>query len=140
MSCKEILTYVSDRDIPLLLGDRRVGYDAITLELHCKWYNPYIIRKDGTVIKLPHELLDLAEAKHKTELYLGHCFHPDYLRFAADYLTKQGTPTEVPELVIELAAGRWAIEMQDKFVDEYFLANQELPHVANKQWKVNNET
>lgn len=116
--------YYTENGNRLLYG-RNDQCDIITLEEYEKWYSPYIIHKDGTVSKLPQELLDLAETKHKTELYLSHCFHPDYLRFAADYLTKQGTPTEVPEIVIEIAAGRWAIERQNQFEDEYAIASQE---------------
>lgn len=111
MSCKEVLTYFSNRDIRLL-GTRNVEYDVITLEEYCKWYSPYIIYRDGTVAAVS------AKEMPDHTPFVDHNIHPDTLRWLALSRTDAGIPTEVCPEALEMAAGRWAMDVNEMFLED----------------------
>jgi hypothetical protein len=100
--------YYSDRGLPLA-GSSYEGCDVITVELYLKWYSPYVIKTDGTV-----EPVDTTQAPDSIQV-LDHNIHPDLLRWVAKQRTDAGVHTEVSGLALELAAGRWAMDVQELF-------------------------
>jgi len=106
------LLYMSDRQIPLLTQQVET-YDQLTVEHYDKWYSFFILRKDGTVEKVSPDVID--NVLTKGERYIDHTPHPMFMVVLAKTLNVQ-----LPALVLEVVAGRWAIEQTDVY-DDYDL-------------------
>jgi hypothetical protein len=98
-------TYLSDRGIMLLYVGEPVSVPILTLENYTKWYSVFMIMPDGTVEKIPGNMITHILSKHKDAEISDHCFHPRLLYRLAEYYKG-----ELHERAAEVAAGRWMNE------------------------------
>lgn len=82
----------------------------VTLEAYDKWYDMWVLFPDGHIEKVPtgvlNELMDDVEGN----LRFDHAFHPKLLLKVAKHYKG-----EADQLSLEVAAGRWAMEVNEEY-------------------------
>jgi hypothetical protein len=80
----------------------------LTLENYTKWYEIYVITPDGHVEKVDSDVVLAVLGEYNDAQISDHVFHPRLL-----YRVAQELGGEVEERAVEVAAGRWSIEVQN---------------------------
>lgn len=105
---QSIRQYLSERGFPLLYIGEPLSVPVITLENYTKWYSIYRIEPDGTVNKIPPEVIDEVMARHEDAFYVDHNPHPRLLFRLSVMLG-----ADLDERAEEVATGRWIQEVLD---------------------------
>lgn len=102
--------HYSPRGHPLLyVGDPPC--DLIVLENYCKWYEVFLLKKDGTVEPIDVFVsIGITQEVGKAWM-VDHCFHP----YLLDALGRH-YGAEVHDLSREVAAGRWENEINENYL------------------------
>lgn len=95
--------YLSDRGKMLVHQQAYEGTPIVTVENYEKWYSLFLIQPDGTVEKIPSQIL--LDAMTINRWWIDHSFHPSLLLAVAKHYGG-----EVPDTTLEMVAGRWVLE------------------------------
>lgn len=107
--------YYSDRSNPLI-ATQVLDVPIVTLENYEKWYCIYLLHPDGTVTKVPLQIIEKVNNNPKRALWVDHRYHPELLLRIAKEIGG------VADLVtLEIAAGRWVMEADGYEGFFYFL-------------------
>lgn len=108
-------TYLAPNGLPLICQNPNPETDIVTAVNCVKWYQLFLLKKDGTVEAINPGDIEAAMNLHPKSIYVDHDMHPKLLQSVAYILG-----AEVDIITLEVAAGRWALTQMDIDGMEYY--------------------
>lgn len=98
-----MVIYFSDREIPLIYNGSNHTGPVLTVENHFKWYDLWLVQKDGSVARAEYDTYrHLDRNDHNETLWGDHVVNPKFFRVIAEIFGAEPDHTSY-----QLVLGRW---------------------------------